>query len=60
MTGMMGTRWAKAAFLLAMAIFFAALAMDIAVPALVLSMMALSNRVVLESSQIGRWKGRTV
>ncbi|NLS03228.1 hypothetical protein HGP14_07560 [Rhizobium sp. P32RR-XVIII] len=38
----MGTKAAKAALLLAAMMFFAVLALDIAVPALVLSVMALS------------------
>ncbi|OWV98562.1 transposase [Rhizobium sp. R72] len=38
----MGTKIAKAAFLVAAMMFFAVLALDIAVPALVLGSMALS------------------
>ncbi|MEK1892018.1 MAG: hypothetical protein AAAB20_01755 [Rhizobium sp.] len=38
----MGTKIAKAAFLVAAIMFFAVLALDIAVPALVLGSMALS------------------
>jgi hypothetical protein len=38
----MGTKIARAAFLVAAMIFFAVLALDIAVPALVLGSMALS------------------
>jgi hypothetical protein len=43
----MGTKPLKVAFLIAAMLFFAVLALDIAVPALVLGIMALSNWVVL-------------
>ncbi|WP_195909380.1 hypothetical protein [Rhizobium tubonense] len=46
----MGTKPFKVAFLVASMLFFAVLALDIAVPALVLSAMALSNWLVLSSS----------
>ncbi|OCJ03633.1 transposase [Rhizobium sp. AC44/96] len=39
----MGTKIARAAFLVAAMMFFAVLALDIAVPALVLGLMALST-----------------
>ncbi|KRB53169.1 transposase [Rhizobium sp. Root708] len=42
----MGTKIARAAFLVAAMMFFAVLALDIAVPALVLGTMALSIWVV--------------
>ena len=45
----MSPKLAKAAFLIAATTFFAVLALDIAVPGVVLSLMALSNWVVLSS-----------
>jgi hypothetical protein len=42
----MGTKIARAAFLVAAMMFFAVLALDIAVPALVLGLMALSTWLV--------------
>ncbi|AVA21156.1 hypothetical protein NXC24_CH01497 [Rhizobium sp. NXC24] len=45
----MGSRPAKIVFLVAAMMFFAVLALDIAVPALVLSAMALSNWLVLST-----------
>jgi hypothetical protein len=53
----MKSKLAKATFLLAATMFFAVLALDIAVPALVLSLMALSNVLVLSSGE-GRMKQR--
>jgi hypothetical protein len=46
----MGNKFARVALLVAAMMFFAVLALDIAVPAVVLSLMALSNRVVLSWS----------
>jgi hypothetical protein len=46
----MGNKFARVALLVAAMMFFAVLALDIAVPAVVLSVMALSNRVVLSWS----------
>jgi hypothetical protein len=43
----MGTKLAKAVFLVSAMMFFAVLALDITVPAMVLSVMALSNWLVL-------------
>lgn len=54
---MTGTTWTRAAFLSVAAAFFAGLALDIAVPTLVLSLMALANWLVLETPPIARWKG---
>lgn len=59
----MGTRAAKAALLVAAMMFFAVLALDIAVPAVVLSVMALSTWVIgLESPATWRqsdaWRHR--
>ncbi len=48
--GIMGTRVSKVAFLLVTAAFFAALALDITVPALVLCGMSLTNWVVLNGA----------
>jgi len=45
----MGSRPAKIAFLIAAMMFFASLALDITVPALVLSAMALTNWLVLST-----------
>ncbi|MFA7414883.1 MAG: hypothetical protein WC048_10375 [Rhizobium sp.] len=42
-----------------MVAFFAGLAMDIAVPAMVLSAMAISNWLVQSWAPPQRWKGRT-
>ncbi|MBB3453598.1 hypothetical protein FHT86_001854 [Rhizobium sp. BK313] len=55
----MGSRPAKIAFLVAAMMFFAVLALDITVPALVLSAMALSNWLVLstEATQYQRRRG---
>ncbi|MFS8112818.1 hypothetical protein QD460_13935 [Rhizobium jaguaris] len=55
----MGSRPAKIAFLIAAMMFFAVLALDITVPALVLSAMALSNWLVLsaEATQYQRRRG---
>jgi hypothetical protein len=50
----MGTKPFKVAFLIAAMLFFAVLALDIAVPALVLSIMALSNWMILSSGREGR------
>jgi hypothetical protein len=49
----MGTKPLKVAFLIAAMLFFAVLALDIAVPALVLSIMALSNWMILSSGREG-------
>ncbi|MEZ2130315.1 MULTISPECIES: hypothetical protein [unclassified Sinorhizobium] len=46
----MGTKLAKAAFLIFAMMFFAVLALNIAVPALVLSVMALPNWLILSGS----------
>lgn len=48
----------KVVFLLASMLFFAVLALDIAVPTLVLSIMALSNWLVLSSGSEGYQYGR--
>lgn len=48
----------KVVFLLASMLFFAVLALDIAVPTLVLSIMALSNWLVLSSGSDGHQYGR--
>jgi hypothetical protein len=53
----MTSKLAKAAFLISATTFFAVLALDIAVPGVVLSLMALSNWVVLSSGD-GRMKQR--
>ena len=50
----MGTKSFKVAFLIAAVLFFAVLALDIAVPALVLGIMALSNWMILSSGRNGR------
>jgi hypothetical protein len=50
----MGTKPFKVAFLVAAMLFFAVLALDIAVPALVLSIMALSNWMIRSSGREGR------
>ena len=49
----MTSKLAKAAFLIAATTFFAVLALDIAVPGVVLSLMALSNWVVLSGGDGG-------
>lgn len=49
----MGTKFARTALLLLAVMFFAALALDIAVPALVLCLMALSNRLLLSIDLTG-------
>lgn len=46
----MGTKLTKAAFLIFAMMFFAVLALNIAVPALVLSVMALPNWLILSGS----------
>ena len=56
----MGTGWIRLALFLAIAAFFAALALDIAVPALVLSLMATSNWLVTNGAPLGRSKGDAV
>jgi hypothetical protein len=53
----MGTRIGKTAFLVAAIIFFAVLALDIAVPALVLGLMALSTWLVTLDLPIARKHG---
>ena len=56
----MGTKIARIAFLVAAMMFFAVLALDIAVPALVLGFMALSTRLVsLEPTFAKRERGAT-
>lgn len=45
--------------LFTMMVFFAILAIDISVPAIVLALMAVSRRLVLESERDSVWKGRT-
>ena len=50
----MGTKPLKVAFLIAAMLFFAVLALDIAVPALVLGIMALSNWMILSFGREGR------
>ncbi|WP_188079954.1 hypothetical protein [Neorhizobium sp. P12A] len=56
----MGTKPAKIAFLVVAMMFFAALALDITVPAVVLSVMALSNWVVLSSgTPMPQHRGKT-
>lgn len=50
---------AKAAFFIAAVLFFAVLALDITVPAVVLSLMAVSNWVVLSIGPDEVWRGRT-
>ena len=45
--------------LITMMVFFAVLALDISVPALVLGGMALSRWLVLEGERDIIWKGRT-
>ena len=47
----MTSKLAKAAFLPATTMFFAVLALNIEVPAVVLSLMALSNVIVLSSGE---------
>jgi hypothetical protein len=54
---MMGTKAAKAALLLAAMMFFAVLALDITVPAVVLSVMALSTWVAGLDFQVA-WRHR--
>lgn len=53
----MTSKLAKAAFLVTATMFFAVLALNIEVPALVLSLMALSNVIVLSGGE-GRMKQR--
>jgi len=48
----------RALFLIVMMTFFAVLALDIAVPALVLGVLALSNQVVLYGMPTSRLKGK--
>jgi hypothetical protein len=56
----MGTKPAKIAFLIVAMMFFAALALDITVPAVVLSVMALSNWLVLSSgTPMPKHRGKT-
>jgi hypothetical protein len=56
----MGTKIARIAFLIAAMMFFAVLALDIAVPALVLGSMALSTwLVLLERPFVRRDRGAT-
>lgn len=55
----MGTRVVKAAFLLVAVAFFAVLALDIAVPAVVLCTMAATNWIVLNGVSPLEWKGKT-
>ncbi|APO74376.1 hypothetical protein AM571_CH01544 [Rhizobium etli 8C-3] len=55
----MGTKAANAILLFAAMIFFAVLAMDIAVPALVLSLMALSTRAVTLEASLSRQEGES-
>jgi hypothetical protein len=50
----MGTKPFKVAFLIAAVLFFSVLALDIAVPALVLGIMALSNWLILSFGVEGR------
>lgn len=51
------TKGSRAALFIVTVAFFAALALDIAVPALVLSLMATVNWLVLEGAPVRRWKG---
>ncbi|NYJ09677.1 hypothetical protein GGI64_000696 [Rhizobium leguminosarum] len=53
----MGTRIAKAAFLVTAVMFFAVLALDIAIPTLVLCIMALSTRLVSLDLPVARKHG---
>jgi hypothetical protein len=53
----MTAKLAKAAFFLLAVTFFAVLALDIAVPTLVLGLMALSNWIVLSSGEIRPQRG---
>ncbi|WP_143535276.1 MULTISPECIES: hypothetical protein [Rhizobium] len=53
----MGTRIAKAAFLLMAMMFFAVLALDIAIPTLVLCIMALSTWLVSLDLPVARKHG---
>lgn len=55
----MGTSWARAALLLLMMTFFAGLAMDIAVPAVVMSVMALSVTLAQSGLPVRRGKEQT-
>ncbi|MEX2690993.1 hypothetical protein [Rhizobium mongolense] len=55
----MGTKAAKAMLLFAAMMFFAVLALDIAVPALVLSIMALSTWAVTPNASLSRQEGET-
>ncbi|TCU17360.1 hypothetical protein EV132_104389 [Rhizobium sullae] len=56
--GIMGTKAAKAMLLFAAMMFFAILALDIAVPALVLSVMALSTWAVTPDASLSRHEGK--
>ncbi|MBY3036620.1 hypothetical protein HFO60_21195 [Rhizobium leguminosarum] len=53
----MGTKIAKAVFLVAAMMFFAVLALDIATPTLVLCIMALSTRLVSLDLPVARKYG---
>ncbi|MEH7904103.1 hypothetical protein V7794_23205 [Rhizobium laguerreae] len=53
----MGTKIAKAVFLVAAMMFFAVLALDIAIPALVLCIMALSTWLVSLDLPVARKHG---
>ncbi|MGV8939679.1 MAG: hypothetical protein ACOH2J_21380 [Allorhizobium sp.] len=55
----MGTSWTRVTLLFVTMTFFTALAMDIAVPALVLSAMALSITLTQSGFPTRRWKERT-
>lgn len=54
-----GTSVKQTAFLVVMMTFFASLALDISVPALVLSLMALSNHIVLNGPPTRRFREKT-
>jgi len=56
----MTAKLAKAAFFLATVMFFAILALDIAVPALVLGLMAVSNWIVLSGGEGRSFQGEAV
>jgi len=49
----------RIAFLIVMMTFFAVLALDIAVPAAVLSLMALVNWIVLQTGPMMEMRGKT-
>lgn len=55
----MGTRLSRIALLLIMMMFFAMLALDIAVPAMVLSAMALSKWLISMDIPVPERKGET-